>query len=103
MNTLVPFTAETASTTTLEVPAESQDYQQILPELPVRLSVNFSEGSDLISTDFTIYWCEAVNETLCFVDRVTIQVPVTVTSEATSSEVVMTYALVPPTVSSGLK
>ncbi len=103
LNTLVPFTAETASTTTLEVPAESQDYQQILPELPVRLSVNFSEGSDLISTDFTIYWCEAVNETLCFVDRVTIQVPVTVTSEATSSEVVMTYALVPPTVSSGLK
>ncbi len=103
LNALAPFTAETASTTTLEVPAESQDYQQILPELPVSLSVNFSEGSDLISTDFTIYWCEAVNETLCFVDRVTIQVPVTVTSEATTSEVVMTYALVPPTVSSGLK
>ncbi len=103
LNALAPFTAETASTMTIEVPTESQDYRQILPELPVHLPVNFTEGSDVLSTDFTIYWCEAVNETLCFVDRVTIQVPVTVTSEATSSEVIMTYALVPPTVSNGLK
>lgn len=103
LNTLAPFTAETASTPVVEVSVESQDYRQILPELPVRLPVNFVEGSDLISTDFTIYWCEAVNETLCFVDRVTIQVPITVASGASSSEVIMAYALVPPTTSSGLK
>ncbi|MBI5930109.1 MAG: redoxin domain-containing protein [Chloroflexi bacterium] len=103
LNTLAPFTAETASTTTMEVPAESQDYRQIEPELPVSLPVNFVEGTDVVSTDFTVYWCEAVNETLCFVDRMTIQVPVTIDTTATNHAVVMSYILVPPTVQNGFK
>lgn len=103
LNELAPFTAITASNTALDVPAESQDYRQILPELPVRLPVNFVEGKDVISTDFTIYWCEGVNQTLCFVDRVTITVPITVESGAGSSEVVMNHLLTPPMIDNGFK
>jgi hypothetical protein len=103
LNELAPFTAITASNAALEVPAESQDYRQILPELPVRVPVNFVEGSDVVSTDFTIYWCEGVNQTLCFVDRVTITVPITVESGAGSSEVVMSHLLTPPMIDNGLK
>jgi hypothetical protein len=103
LNDQAPFTAITASADGVTVPAESQDFRQVHPELPVRLPVTFNSGSSLLSTDLTIYWCEAVRQTLCFVDRVTLRTPVTVDSSMAGHEVVMSYALTPPGVDSGFK
>ena len=77
-----------------------QDYREILPELPLQLPVTFNEGDTVFRTDLTIYWCEAINETLCFVEQVSIEIPVIVSSDASVAELVLPYALVPPSASS---
>lgn len=98
LNALAPFTAQTSNTSNVIIAAEYQDYQQIVPDLPVSVPVTFSEGLDELKANMTVYWCEAINETLCFVSRFTFQVPVTVSSDATTTSVVMSNELVPPAI-----
>jgi DNA-binding beta-propeller fold protein YncE len=96
LNELAPFTANNTANSAINLPEGSASYQELVPTLPVRLPVTFTEGQDMLTSDLSIYWCEAINETLCFVERVTITVPVTVAADAESSELVLPYVLVPP-------
>lgn len=97
LNDLAPFTVIQEGNSVVNVADDFKNYQEVLPALPVRLPVTFMEGSDSYSADLTIYWCEGVNQTLCFVESVTLEVPVTVSGEATTSEIVLPYTLIPPT------
>src|SRR5690606_19469613 len=68
--------------------------------LPVRTSelrvpVQLTEGSDTLTGALNLYYCEAVRETLCYIDDVTVEVPVTVAAEATTSEIVVTREITP--------
>ncbi|NJL95172.1 MAG: hypothetical protein HC915_16355 [Anaerolineae bacterium] len=75
---------------------EDRTYQVITPELPIRFPATFSPGQTEVNVDLTIYWCEAINETLCFVERGTVTMPVTVDASVFSSTLQIAYTLVPP-------
>lgn len=96
LNDQAPFTVISSEDDTVSVSEDFMDYREVLPELPLHIPVTFNEGSTVYSTDLTIYWCEAVRETLCFIERVTLTVPVNVSTDGENSELVLTYDLVPP-------
>lgn len=66
-----------------------------------RVPVTLSEGTDTLSGYVTTYYCEAVQETLCFIDDVRIELPVTVSASGTGTEIVVERAITPPTVEIG--
>lgn len=96
LNDQAPFTVISEANDTVSLTANFLEYYEVLPELPLRLPVTFNAGSTLFTTELTIYWCEGINQTLCFVEDVTLRVPVTVSAEAGSTELTLPYDLVPP-------
>ena len=62
----------------------------------MRVPVTLSEGSDTLHGDLTIYYCEAEQVNLCFIDQVAIDVPVTVTSDGAESSIVVERVVEPP-------
>lgn len=97
-NGLAPFTAIWPENAVAQIPADSRDIRIVLPEMPLEVPVTFSEGQTDLSVDLTVYWCEAINETLCFVDRAQLVIPLTVTADNETKGITMEYALVPPAV-----
>lgn len=97
LNDLAPFTITHSGNPALTIADDFITYQEVLPALPLRLPATFTEGSATYRADLTIYWCEGVNQTLCFVESVTLEVPLTVNGQATTSEIILPYDLVPPT------
>ena len=67
----------------------------------MRLPVTLREGEDMLYGYLTIYYCEAVNETLCFIDETEVEVPVTVQAEGAETEIVVERAITPPDVQVG--
>jgi thiol-disulfide isomerase/thioredoxin len=66
-----------------------------------RFPVTLREGDDMLYGTVTVYYCEAVNETLCFIDEVGIEAPVTVSAEGTAREIVVERTITPPEVEIG--
>ena len=66
-----------------------------------RVPVTLNEGSDTLSGYLTTYYCEAVQETLCFIDDVRIEVPVTVSADGAGTEIVVERMITPPEVEIG--
>ncbi|MBN1200465.1 MAG: redoxin domain-containing protein [Anaerolineae bacterium] len=96
LNDQAPFTAIWPEDAIAQVPDDSRDIRIVLPDLPLDVPVTFAEGQTDLSVDLTIYWCEAVNETLCFVERVQLVTPLTVTADGSEHVVALEHALVPP-------
>jgi hypothetical protein len=70
--------------------------------MPLEVPVTLAAGQTNVAVDLTVYWCEAVNETLCFVNRVRLEAPLTVSAENGNHTVTMEYGLVPPAVQNTL-
>ncbi len=66
-----------------------------------RLPVTLIAGSDRLYGIVTTYYCEAENESLCYIDEVNVEVPVTVSAEAGSSDIVVERTITPPQVDVG--
>ncbi|MBN1679299.1 MAG: redoxin domain-containing protein [Anaerolineae bacterium] len=98
LNDQAPFTAIWPEDGVALVPDDARDIRIIKPDLPLEVPVTFSEGQTELAVDLTVYWCEAVNETLCFVDRVELVAPVTVTANSTEHHVLFERDLVPPSI-----
>ncbi|MCI0712316.1 MAG: redoxin domain-containing protein [Chloroflexi bacterium] len=96
LNDAAPFTVFNPEDEHVTVDEDFLVYQEVLPELPVRIPATFSTGQTEFSTDVTIYWCEGVNYTLCFVENVTFTVPVLVADTASETDLTLTHVLVPP-------
>jgi hypothetical protein len=103
LNDLAPFTASWPDDPVAQIPEDARNFRQILPELPLEVPVTFAEGQTELVADMTIYWCEAINETLCFVDRVQFNVPVTVVAGDETHLIEMDHTLVPPVVEDTLQ
>ena len=72
------------------------------PDLPVIVPVMLQKGEDVLRGNLTIYYCEAVNQSLCFIEQVSIEAPVTV-GDGDSQTVLLEHTIVPPKLdSSGL-
>lgn len=67
----------------------------------LRVPVTLAEGSDTLTGALNLYYCEAVQETLCYIDDVTVEVPVTVAAGAPDSEIVIRREITPPQVELG--
>ncbi len=100
LNTIAPFIADWSSDgAAIQISADDQEQSIVAPELPIHVPVTLSEGSANLTGDLTIYYCEAVNESLCFIDRVAVAVPVTVAANASATAIQIERAIVPPAVS----
>lgn len=96
MNGQAPFTLRVYNNTSiLEVSAEDNNLRIVAPEGPVSMPVTLKEGSAEITFDAAIFYCEAVNESLCFPANVRFVLPLTVTGGA-GAEIRVRYTIVPP-------
>ena len=71
LNEVVPFTVFNPTDDIVAVNDDYLEYREVLPELPIHIPVTFNAGQTQFTTDLTIYWCEAINYTLCFIKPVT--------------------------------
>ncbi len=96
-NNLAPFVGEFSSdTNTVSITEADAKIEEIEPKLPIVIPITLRPGEATVTLNLNIYWCEAVNETLCFVDRHEIKVPLTVAADGTSTQALAEVALVPP-------
>ena len=65
------------------------------------LPITLTAGSDTLDGYLTTYYCEAEHETLCFIDDVHVEVPVTVSDSAASSDILVERAITPPQIDVG--
>ncbi|MBN2471221.1 MAG: redoxin domain-containing protein [Anaerolineae bacterium] len=76
------------------------DQEHVVPlfdaEALVSMPVLLAEGEAQVSADLTLYYCEAINESLCFVERARINLPITVEPAGENSVALMHYRVVPP-------
>src|SRR5690606_30168190 len=99
LNPNIPFLAQWSSSGDAVQLAESDRQQSIpAPEMPLTIPVTLSEGSASLTGSLTIYYCEAVNESLCFIDDATIPAPVTVSAGEAESAIRIERAIIPPVV-----
>ncbi len=97
LNNLAPFTAEWISSGEAVIIDEAEHLVRLVePELPITVPVQLIEGQDLLHGELTIYYCEAVNETLCFIDKVSVDVPVQVMPDGGTSVISVDRTVVPP-------
>lgn len=97
LNNLAPFTSEwTSSGEAITIDEANQQQQIVEPSLPIRVPVQLAEGDDVLHGELTIYYCEAVQESLCFIDQVSIDAPLTITTDASTSEILLERTIVPP-------
>jgi len=101
LNDQAPFTAIWPENPVAQIPAAQREFRMILPDLPLEVPVVFSEGQTDLSLNLTVYWCEGVNETLCFVDRANLVLPLTVASVGTTHTASFERVLVPPQIGGG--
>jgi len=59
------------------------------------LPVTFTAGEASITAEVTLYYCEAVNETLCFIDQSVLRLPLVIGAEGESAVTVSRTVLAP--------
>ncbi len=102
LNNIAPFSAEWSSDGTAVSFADADQMQSIVePELPLTVPVTLAEGSANVTGALTIYYCEAIKESLCFIDRVTVNIPVTVAADGTNTVIIAERVVTPPQVTVG--
>ncbi|MEO8607875.1 MAG: thioredoxin-like domain-containing protein [Chloroflexota bacterium] len=99
LNANIPFIADWSSDADAVKIADADREQSIAaPEIPLHVPVTLSEGKALLTGDLTIYYCEAVKESLCFIDQVKVTAPVTVSPTGTAPTIQVDRTITPPTV-----
>jgi hypothetical protein len=97
LNDIAPFTAEWQPDGEVVQIDEADLVTRIVePPLPVQVPVTLSEGEGELAVDLSIYYCEAVNESLCFVDRVSLSVPVSVSAGGDGVGLRIEHTIEPP-------
>ncbi len=102
LNSIAPFSAEWSSDGAAVTFADAGKTQSIIaPTMPVIVPVTLADGKANVKGDLTIYYCEAVKESLCFIDRVTVNIPVTVAADGTGTVLKAERVITPPQVTTG--
>jgi len=97
INDLIDSTAVvTASGEAVEVAQENAT--PVVDDVEVRVPATFREGDDLVSVFLTLYYCEAEEQSLCFIDEVTLDVPVSINGDG-AGEILLERAVTPPDIS----
>jgi hypothetical protein len=72
----------------IQFSAEDGNRTIIKPVFPLSFSAAFGEGDTEITADLVIYYCEAEAESLCFIERVRITIPITISSNGSDTVIV---------------
>jgi hypothetical protein len=85
VNDLAPFSMEWlkeegAGEGLIQFSADEANFSLVEPSFPLSFPATFVAGESEITADLIFYYCEAEAESLCFIERVRITVPVTVTA-----------------------
>ncbi|MBN1285608.1 MAG: redoxin domain-containing protein [Anaerolineae bacterium] len=99
LNDIAPFSAEWhVDGQVVQLAGEDLVQRIVEPAMPLTIPAVFAEGSTEIAVDLNIYYCEAINESLCFVDRVRIHIPVTVGGSGAGAALHVERVVTPPEV-----
>ena len=87
VNDLAPFSMEWTSTgDVLRLDSESADQRIVAPSFPLTVPVDFHTGETTLTGELVIYYCEEETQSLCLIERVRLQVPVTVNDEGSKND-----------------
>ncbi|GAB4448571.1 MAG: hypothetical protein Kow00120_18760 [Anaerolineae bacterium] len=97
LNDLAPFSAEWQPDGAV-VQIADEDRRQVIvePPLPILVPVTLAEGEAELTVDLDVYYCEAVNETLCFVEQVRVHAPLTVAADGAEPGLLVEVPITPP-------
>jgi sugar lactone lactonase YvrE/thiol-disulfide isomerase/thioredoxin len=96
LNDQAPFTMHVYNDNPVaSVAAEANDLSITVPDMPVTVPVTLAEGEADVTIDAAIFYCEKVNENLCFPLNVRFVVPLSVEAGSTP-DVLITYSVTPP-------
>ena len=98
LNDLAPFTAIWPDDPIAQIPADSREIRIVEPEMPLEVPVTFAPGQTELTLNLTVYWCEAVNRNLCFVDRSELVMPLSVVPGNDLHTITFSRELVPPVI-----
>ena len=94
INDLAPSLAEYATSGAGVQLGDASEHT--IEETELRVPVTLVEGEDTLLGSFDVYYCEAINETLCFIEQFAVEIPVTVSDDADDSRIVVEREIVPP-------
>lgn len=83
----------------VDIPEDAR--AQAVEAVEFSVPVTLTEGEDELSGYLTTYYCEAEQETLCFIDDVRIEVPVTVSADGSTSDILVERTITPPQIDIG--
>lgn len=96
LNDTAPFELHIKTGDTVaSVPTDKADVVIVEPKMPLTLPVTLKDGTTELSADADVYYCDAINETLCYVSRLRLTLPITVTAGGAQT-VKLEYTVVPP-------
>jgi len=97
VNDSAPFSMEWTSTSDVVQLDPDLSYQRIVePSFPLTIPVVLSAGEADITGDLVIYYCEEETQSLCLIERVRLQIPVTVNDEGLDHELVIRHEIPEP-------
>lgn len=97
LNGIAPFTL-TLSSMSDDVSFDESwsNYQQVDPVMPLQIPLTLQEGNTFLNMGLTIYWCEAVKQTLCFVERRQLNILLKIEAGSSNDIALVELALIPP-------
>ncbi|MFH1104098.1 MAG: thioredoxin-like domain-containing protein [Actinomycetota bacterium] len=81
-NDTAPFSVTWTGTAGVVDPAEGADLSTAAPQFPLTVPMTFGAGSGTLTGDVTVYFCREGALALCLIDRVRLEIPVSVTPGA---------------------
>jgi hypothetical protein len=95
-NGLGPFTLTWTAANTSVITALETSYTRTGPEFPIKFPVDLVAGETTIEITATAFYCEAVDNSLCLVQEVTLTVPIVVSDGSVGSDLFVAYELPTP-------
>ncbi len=97
VNDLAPFSMEwTSSNGSIRIDPKDADQQIVDPSFPLTIPVDFLVGDSELTGDLVIYYCESESQSLCLIERVQIQLPVTISEGESGDTLNINYVIPQP-------
>ncbi|MEO0564450.1 MAG: hypothetical protein AAF125_20265, partial [Chloroflexota bacterium] len=80
----------------LDIKLDGETTSITLDSTTMTIPLTFAAGSDSLQASVNLYYCEAINESLCFIERFAVQVPLEIADHAETAVVEVQRVVVPP-------
>ncbi|MGV2437569.1 MAG UNVERIFIED_CONTAM: hypothetical protein LVT10_23890 [Anaerolineae bacterium] len=83
------------------VQLDAEATTQPLDVAEVRVPAEFTQGTGVILGEFDLYYCEAVNESLRYIEQFAVELPVEVVAQSANTTLSITHTVTPVIASVG--